>query len=64
MTDRDLKKVEAASAERRRRYEVGEFDALMGRQLREAAGRGDPRALALEYDFWREVLATTKGGVY
>lgn len=46
--------------ERRSRYEAGEFDGLIGRALRAAADRGDPRAVALVYEFWREIRKATR----
>ena len=46
---------------RRGRYEAGEFDSLLGREFRAAVRRGDPRAIALEYEFWRAVLAADRG---
>jgi len=61
MNKRDLKKAEATCAERRRRFESGEFDALIGAGLREAADRGDTRAVPLVYEFWRAILAAEKG---
>ena len=66
MTSSVVQRAEAAqvAAENRRtRYEAGEFDALMGGALRAAARRGDPRALALEYEGWREIVAQDKRSV-
>jgi hypothetical protein len=58
----DLKKAEAESAERRRRWATGDFDSLIGREFRRRALAGEPSALALEYEIFRAILAATKGG--
>jgi len=63
MSKAAIRKAEATCKERRRRYESGEFDALIGAFVRDAATvRGDPRALGLEVEYWREVVNATKGG--
>jgi len=55
------KKQGSSRAARRRRYAAGQFDAIIGAELRKAADRGDTRAVPLVYEFWRAILAAEKG---
>lgn len=51
----DLELAQSQAELRAAQYDAGEYDTLLGGFLRAEAARGDPRALALVYEAWREI---------